>query len=129
MQTEGITSFVSRSAIAVAATALSLALALVQVPSASADVLISVPKSRVCVGHPFKVGVWYQSYSGGPRAYRIDVYGPNGHKVFHRAGNARGNWRYWRVPTTRLGRYKTVYHASSRNGPWKDTEHTRATRC
>lgn len=58
--------------------AMLLGLTLVNAPGASADVLISQPESRVCVGRPFTVGVWYQSYSGGPRRYRIDVYAPGG---------------------------------------------------
>jgi hypothetical protein len=32
------------------------------------------PSSTVCQHRQFKVGVWYQSYSGGPRTYRVDVY-------------------------------------------------------
>lgn len=113
-----------------AAAAMLLGLTLVNAPGASADVLISGPDSRVCAGSPFTVGVWYQSYSGGPRRYRIDVYAPGGRKIFHVEGKATSRrWQYWRVPTTRLGRYKTVYHASSSNGPWQYTARTRALRC
>ena len=37
-----------------------------------AVVLVNQPAARVCTGHTFRVGVWYQR-SGGSRAYRVAV--------------------------------------------------------
>ncbi len=123
-------SLVSRTAMVLAAVPLVFGITLASAPSATADVLVSSPRAKVCVGRPFSVGVWYQSYSGGPRGYRIDVYAPGGRKVFHVEGKATsGNWQDWRVPTTRVGRYTTVYHGSSHNGPWRYKATTRAVRC
>lgn len=122
-------SVTSRGALVLAAASMLFSLTLVNAPSASADVLISVPKSQVCAGNPFRVGVWYQSYSGGPRGYRIDVYGPLGKRIFHTEGKATTQWRYWRIFTNRAGRYTTVYHGSSNNGPWVARKYTRAVRC
>jgi|SRR5680860_314439 len=98
---------------------------------ASADVLISAPQSRVCVGKTIKVGVWYQSYSGGPRRYRIKVYGPNGGVVFSKSGRARSDrWTYWRVPARRLGTYQTVYRSGANVAdPWVSRSNTRSVRC
>src|SRR3954447_14347835 len=50
----------------VAAIGLALVLTLVgSVTPASADVLVNAPRSQVCKGQGFRVGVWYQSFSGG----------------------------------------------------------------
>jgi hypothetical protein len=109
---------------------MSFGLAVATAPPASADVLLSPPQRQICAGKPIKVGVWYQSYSGGPRAYRIDVYNPNGHRIFHVKGKARSaRWQYWKVPTSKPGRYKTIFRGSSSQGPWRDASRTRAFRC
>jgi hypothetical protein len=51
-------------------------------------VLINQPASRVCAGNRFTVGVWYQQFSGGSRAYRVLVYNPSGTLIFYRSGLA-----------------------------------------
>jgi len=72
-------------------------------------VLVNQPAARVCTGHTFRVGVWYQR-SGGSRAYRVAVYGPHGKRIFYRHGRApSGNWRFWRITAVRTGTYRTVY--------------------
>jgi hypothetical protein len=82
---------------------------------ADAMVLVNQPASSVCVGHTFKVGVWYQQYSGGSRAYRVAVYSPSGKRLLYKHGRASSShWRYWKVRATRLGKYHTVY-----SGHWK----------
>ena len=58
-------------------------------PPALADVLVNQPASSVCIGKTITVGVWYQQISGGSRAYRVDVYGPTGRRIFARAGRLR----------------------------------------
>ncbi len=100
---------------------LSSALVLAVVPLAAsvapadAMVLVNQPASSVCVGHTFKVGVWYQQYSGGSRAYRVAVYSPSGKRLLYKHGRASSaHWRYWKVRATRAGKYHTVY-----SGHWK----------
>ena len=61
-------------------------------------VLINQPASRVCVGNRFTVGVWYQQFSGGSRAYRILVYNPSGTLIFYRSGLASpAAWTLWHI--------------------------------
>lgn len=98
-------------------------------PPASADVLVSSPDARVCRGHAIKVGVWYQSYSGGPRRYRIDVFNPGGRRIFHTHGRATTRWRYWRVRANRVGRYRVVYRGGSSKDPWKAVYRVPSRRC
>jgi hypothetical protein len=84
-------------------------------PSALAVVLVNQHRSRVCVGKTFQVGVWYQEYSGGSRAYRLDVYNPHGKRVLYKHGKARSSaWEFWNVRANMAGRYRTVYHPLQR---------------
>ena len=100
--------------------------------SAPAVVLVNAPARSVCAGHKFKVGVWFQQISGGSRAYRISISGPEHRRFFHRAGSApSAGWRFWRVLAGRAGKYRTVYSAH-RPGSTKWTTFlavTRARRC
>jgi hypothetical protein len=96
-------------------------------------VLVNQPVARVCTGHTFKVGVWYQQ-SGGSRAYRVAVYGPHGKRIFYRHGRApSGDWKFWRITAARTGTYRTVYSGhwnSARPSAWtKYRARTRSHRC
>lgn len=96
-----------------------LALAIVPLAASAAPagamVLVNQPASSVCVGHTFKVGVWYQQYSGGSRAYRVAVYGPAGKRLLYKHGRAAAaHWRFWKVRAARPGKYHTVY-----SGHWR----------
>lgn len=74
------------------------------------DVLINQPASSVCVGKTFTVGVWYQSFSGGSRAYRVDVSNPDGKRILYKHGRAPSSaWKFWKVRARIAGRYRTVY--------------------
>jgi hypothetical protein len=73
-------------------------------------VLINQPARSVCVGRTFRVGVWYQQYSGGSAAYRISVSGPRRVRFFYRHGVASSaHWRFWNIRAGRAGRYRIVY--------------------
>lgn len=75
-----------------------------------AVVLINQPVNTLCSGHKFRVGVWYQSFSGGSRAYRIAIWGPRHIRFFYRHGLASAKrWRFWMVKAGRRGRYRIVY--------------------
>ncbi|HET9896038.1 MAG TPA: hypothetical protein VFQ44_14010 [Streptosporangiaceae bacterium] len=78
---------------------------------ASPDVvLVNQPAASLCAGHKFKVGVWYQSLSGGSRAYRISIWGPAHRRFFYRQGKASPeHWKFWHVLAGRRGRYRVVY--------------------
>jgi hypothetical protein len=79
-------------------------------PAAPAVVLVNQPVKSLCAGHRFSVGVWYQSISGGSRAYRISIWGPRHVRFFYRAGQASSaHWRMWKVLAGRHGRYRIVY--------------------
>lgn len=97
-----------------------------------ATVLVNQPVSSVCVGKTFKVGVWYQQFSGGSRAYRVAVYNPAGKRILYRHGRApSARWRFWKVRPEMVGKYHTVY-----SGHWRSAAKwsryratTRAHRC
>jgi hypothetical protein len=71
--------------------------ALVLPAAAAADVLISAPKARICIEgkSAIEFGVWYQSYSGGPRWFRIELYNPRGRLIGVRRGQATTTWKKW----------------------------------
>jgi hypothetical protein len=81
-------------------------------------VLINQPASKVCVASTFTVGVWYQSFSGGSRAYRTAVYNPGGRLVFWKSGYATTSWQFWHIRTWRTGNFRTVYHMKNTSGQW-----------
>jgi hypothetical protein len=81
-------------------------------------VLINQPASKVCVRSTFTVGVWYQSFSGGSRAYRTAVYNPRGRLVFWKSGYATTSWQFWHIRTWRTGNFRTVYHMKNTSGQW-----------
>lgn len=95
-------------------------------------VLINQPVRSVCVGHAFRVGVWYQRYSGGSAAYRISVSGPRRVRFFYRHGIASSaHWRFWKIRAGRAGRYRIVYSGHRPNAAkWsRYVTYTRARRC
>ena len=78
--------------------------------SRPADVLMNAPVSTVIAGKSFQVGVWYQAFSGGSRAYSLLVDSPSGKIDYFRAGHASpARWEFWQVPTSRPGRYLVTY--------------------
>jgi hypothetical protein len=95
---------------------------------ASADVLVNQPRTQVCVGHTFRVGVWYQAFSGGSRHYRVRVWNPAGRKLLDVSGRASSDaWRFWRIHPHRTGVFRTVYGFGTGVAPL--TFRTRARAC
>lgn len=97
-----------------------------------AVVLVNQPVSSVCVGKTFTVGVWFQRFSGGSRAYRVAVYSPRGVRVLYKHGLASSaHWRFWKVRAVRAGKYRTVYSGHWRKSTvWtKYRAYTHARRC
>ncbi len=105
----------SPTALMITALALAVVSLAASAAPAGAMVLVNQPANSVCVGHTFKVGVWYQQLSGGSRAYRVAVYGPAGKRLLYKHGRASAaHWRFWKVRAARPGKYHTVY-----SGHWK----------
>lgn len=96
------------------------ALLLVAAGTAFADVLVNYvpPHVRRCM----KVGVWYQSFSGGPRWAVIKIFRGSAHRAFwskHTTATA-SHWKYWSV-CPRAGHYVVRYKTAKGNA----TFHTR----
>lgn len=91
--------------------ALAAALAVVMVTSAHADVLVNaVEPSNVACGHAVTLGVWYQSFSGGPRWATIDVENDHGATVWHKSVKATTTaWRFWHYVGRCGAHYTAVY--------------------
>jgi hypothetical protein len=90
-----------------------------------ATVLVNDPASSVCIGRAFTVGVWYQAFSGGSRAYRVVVDSPSGARIFDRHGLASSaQWAFWTIRTSQAGEYRTVY-----SGSWTFRATTQARHC
>jgi hypothetical protein len=98
---------------------------------APAVVLVNQPASRVCTGNRFTVGVWYQQFSGGSRAYRVLVFSPSGKLIFYRRGYASpAGWTFWHIRATRVGNYHTTYKVKNSSGQWSRYRTvTRSHRC
>jgi hypothetical protein len=81
--------------------------------AAKADVLINYDGGKIHLGQFLKLGVWYQSFSGGPRNYWEGVWSvPQRKWIFQHYGKApSGGWQYWYVKPSKRGEYHTVYVA------------------
>jgi hypothetical protein len=89
------------------------AIALTSAGAARADVLVNYDGGTIHLGQSLQVGVWYQSFSGGPRKYWEGVWSvPQRKWIFQHYGTASSNgWQYWYVKPSKRGEYHTVYVA------------------
>ena len=62
--------------------------------AAQADVLVSPPTRSMTTSGCITMGVWYQSYSGGPRTVKVSVY-YHGRRKMQRRITASTSWRYY----------------------------------
>jgi hypothetical protein len=95
-----------------AAVGLAAALTAGLAPPAKADVLINYVSPSISLGQSIDVGVWYQSFSGGPKGYWAGVWSVSARKwIFTRSGNASATagWDNWYVKLPKRGKYHTVY--------------------
>jgi len=108
--------------------ALPFAVALVALASgvARADVLVQRPSPSIACGASITTGVWYQSYSGGPRTATIDIFDAAGQRRFHRVVQATDEWRYFHYRAPCGSRYRVRYTTSK--GPPTFTVRVRARR-
>lgn len=86
-----------------------LVTAVLDVVPARADVLVSPPSSNIKLGQSITSGVWYQSYSGGPRWARISVLTRDRTVLWSRRVMATGSWKYYRYRPRRTGVYILRY--------------------
>ena len=87
------------------------AIALTSVGAAGADVLVNYDGGTIDLGQSLQVGVWYQSFSGGPSNYWEGVWSVPQHKwIFQHYGTATPTgWQFWYVKPSKRGEYHTVY--------------------
>ena len=95
-----------------AGTVLSLvvAVSVAATSTASADVLVNAVKlTTLKCGAQVKVGIWYQSSSGGRRWARITIRTRSGRLVWRKSATARTTWRDWYVYTLCGQHYVLTY--------------------
>lgn len=90
----------------------SLLVGLVVAVAATGGVRVHRPSVSICSGMPLKVGVRYRAGPSASRSYRIAVFNPGGTKVWSTRGRATAKWKYWSVPTSGTGDFRTVYRAA-----------------
>lgn len=87
------------------------AIAFTSAGAARADVLVNYDGGTIQLGQSLQLGVWYQSFSGGPSGYWEGVWSVPQHKwIFEHYGTASsGGWHFWYVKPSKRGEYHTVY--------------------
>jgi hypothetical protein len=77
---------------------------------ASADVLVNaIEPTTVACGKSVTLGVWYQSFSGGPRWAHMTIKNARGMVVWRKNVTATRIWRYWRYTGKCGAGYVVVY--------------------
>jgi hypothetical protein len=86
-------------------------IALTSAGAARADVLVNYDGGTIHLGQSLQLGVWYQSFSGGPGKYWEGVWSVPQHKwIFQHYGTATSRgWQFWYVKPAKRGEYHTVY--------------------
>jgi hypothetical protein len=86
-------------------------IALTSAGAARADVLVNYDGGTIHLGQSLQLGVWYQSFSGGPGNYWEGVWSVPQHKwIFQHYGTATSRgWQFWYVKPAKRGEYHTVY--------------------
>jgi hypothetical protein len=86
-------------------------LALATLPAvASGDVLVNaIEPTVVGCGQVIRPGIWYQSFSGGPRWAHMTIKTSSGRVVWHANATATTTWRYWRFRGVCGSRYRLTY--------------------
>lgn len=89
-------------------------LAVTAIPAAAfGDVLVNaIEPSTVACGAAVTPGIWYQSFSGGPRWAHMTIKNGRGAVVWHRNASATTSWRYWRFRGPCGSRYVLIYQTA-----------------
>ena len=95
--------------ISVIATVFALAIPAV----ADADVLVNaIEPATVACGKSVMPGIWYQSFSGGPRWARMTIKNSRGVIVWRKNATATTAWRYWHFRGTCGASYMLMYRTA-----------------
>jgi hypothetical protein len=88
-----------------------VALVLLGFPAAAAgDVLVNaIEPPAVACGKSVTPGVWYQSFSGGPRWAHMTIKNSHGIVVWRKNVTATTSWRYWRYRGACGAHYELTY--------------------
>lgn len=90
--------------------AVTLLTALVLPALAYGDVLVNaIERTVVACGRSVEPGIWYQSFSGGPRWAHITIKNGRGRIVWRRNATATSTWRYWHFRGACGARYVLTY--------------------
>jgi hypothetical protein len=85
------------------------------IPSAAfGDVLVNaIEPTTVACGAAVMPGIWYQSFSGGPRWAHITIKTSRGAVVWQRNANATTTWRYWQFRGKCGSSYVLIYQTAA----------------
>jgi hypothetical protein len=85
--------------------------------AASGDVLVNaIEPTTVSCGRSVTLGVWYQSFSGGPRWAHMTIKNSSGAVVWDKNVTAKTSWRYWHYKGRCGARYVVVYKTAAGTG-------------
>jgi hypothetical protein len=89
-------------------------LAMIAVPAVvDADVLVNaIEPPTVACGKTVMPGIWYQSFSGGPRWAHMTIKKSHGAVAWRKNATATSNWRYWRFRGTCGASYVLIYETA-----------------
>lgn len=77
---------------------------------AAADVLVNaIEPSTIACGSSIRTGVWYQSFSGGPRHAKIQIENAGGATIWQKNVTATTTWRYFSYKPACGARLTVVY--------------------
>jgi hypothetical protein len=80
---------------------------------ASGDVLVNaIEPTTVACGKSVTLGVWYQSFSGGPRWAHMTIKNRRGSVIWRKNVTATTNWRYWHYAGKCGAEYVVVYETA-----------------
>jgi hypothetical protein len=88
--------------------------ALLAVPAIAAGAVLvnAIEPSTVACGKSVTLGVWYQSFSGGPRWARMTIKNSRGVVVWRKSVIATTSWRYWHFKGKCGARYVAIYRTA-----------------
>ena len=81
----------------------------------------AIEPATVACGATISPGVWYQSFSGGPRWAHISIVNAAGRTVWHKDVTAGSSWRYYRYKPACGQRYTVVYETAAGTTRFKVT--------
>ena len=88
--------------------------------AAFGDVLVNaIEPTTIACGAAVMPGIWYQSFSGGPRWAHMRIKNSSGAVVWQRNANATTTWRYWRFRGSCGSSYVLIYQTAGGTGRFR----------